>query len=111
MRAVCRWFKDMASSVLLELGQAVLIVFLRSEVPLRTKMTPTHSEGSPGVMLTKTPSSCANRRLELRRVRLRSQAFDVATYNSTRSCCFRNDRRAGEESGRGIVGGDMWTRA
>jgi hypothetical protein len=32
-------------------------------------MTPTQSEGSPGVMLTKTPSRCADRRLELQDVR------------------------------------------
>ena len=35
------------------------------QVPLRTKRTADHSEGSPGVMATKTPSRRAWRRLEL----------------------------------------------
>lgn len=58
------------------------------QLPLRTKRTPTHSEGSPGVMVTKTPSRWACRRLELCTVRhqRRSEQRLVATYNSTSSC-------------------------
>ena len=107
----CMWFRGRVRASPMQPGLA-LNASLRGQVPLRTKITPTHSDGSPGVMLTKTPSSCANRRLELHQVSFPSQAARKAarTYNSTRSCCFRNDRSAGEVSGRGIVGAGVWAR-
>lgn len=39
-------------------------------------MTPTQSDGSPGVMVTKTPSSCACCRVELSSVKSDRQAAD-----------------------------------
>ena len=43
-----------------------------NQLPFRTNMTPTHSDGSPGVMLTKTPSSWACCRVELFAVKTRT---------------------------------------
>lgn len=39
-------------------------------------MTPTHSDGLPGVMLTKTPSSCACCKVELSFVKIDRRAAD-----------------------------------
>jgi len=68
-------------------------------------MTPTHSDGSPGVMLTRRPSSGARRRLELLNVRgpRRGGPRDAGTYNSVNRLCFRKDSRAGGDDS----GGDM----
>jgi hypothetical protein len=55
-------------------------------LPLLTNITPTHSVGSLGVMLTKTPSSLAER----------------SEPNSTFRCCLRKDGKCGRVTGCGM---------
>jgi hypothetical protein len=42
-----------------ENGRTGFWTVVQGSLPFRTNMTPTHSDGSPGVMLRNTPSSCA----------------------------------------------------